>query len=57
MTDEMKKLYDELNELVKDMNKNKVLEKIDDIEMSQESLLKELDRTIEHFKRLEVEEK
>ena len=57
MTDEMKKLYDELNELVKDLNKNKVLEKIDDIEMSQESMLKELDRTIEHFKRLEVEEK
>ena len=53
----MKKLYDELNELVKDLNKDKVLEKLDDIDMSQESMLKELDRTIEHFKRLEVEEK
>ena len=57
MTDEMKKLYDELNDLVNQMNKDKVLEKIEDLDMSQENLLKELDRSIEHFKRLEVEKK
>ena len=57
MTDEMKKLYDELNELVNQMNKDKVLDKIEDIDLSQENLLKELDRTIEHFKRLEIEKK
>ena len=57
MTDEMKKLYDELNELVNQMNKDKVLDKIEDIDLSQENLMKELDRTIEHFKRLEIEKK
>lgn len=39
------------------MNKNDLLDKIDDVEMSQENLLKELDRSLEHFKRLEVENK
>ena len=57
MSDEMKKLYDELNELVKEMNKDKLLDKIDDIEFSQKDMIKDLDRTIEHFKRLEVEMK
>ena len=57
MSDEMKKLYDELNELVKDLNKDKVLDKIEDIDQSQENLIKDLDRAIEHFKRLEVEKK
>ena len=57
MSDEMKKLYDELNKMVEEMNKDKVLDKIEDIDLSQENLIKELDRTIEHFKRLEVEQK
>ncbi len=57
MSDEMKKLYDELNDLVKDLNKDKILDKIEDIDQSQENLIKDLDRAIEHFKRLEVEKK
>ena len=57
MSDEMKKLYDELSDLINEMNKNNVLEKMEDIDLSQENLIKELDRTIEHFKRLEIEKK
>ena len=57
MSDEMKKLYDELNKLVQEMNKDKVLEKMEDIEFSQDNMIKELDRAIEHFKKLAVQEK
>jgi hypothetical protein len=57
MSEEMKELYEEMNKLMNEMNKDALLEKIDDVEMSQESLLKELDRSLEHFKRLEVENK
>ena len=34
------------------MNKDKVLDQIEDIEFSQENMMKELDRAIEHFKKL-----
>ena len=57
MSDEMKKMYDELNKLVKEMNKDKVLDQIEDIEFSQENMMKELDRAIEHFKKLAMQEK
>tara|TARA_B100001287_G_scaffold6636_1_gene5087 strand:+ start:7248 stop:10430 length:3183 start_codon:yes stop_codon:yes gene_type:complete len=57
MSDEMKKLYDELNEILNDLNKEKILDKIEDINFSQENLIKELDRAIEHFKRIEIEKK
>ncbi|MDG2343194.1 MAG: hypothetical protein P8L23_01305 [Flavobacteriales bacterium] len=57
MSEEMKKLYEEMNKLMNEMNKDALLDKIDDVEMSQENLLKELDRSLEHFKRLEVENK
>ena len=55
MSDEMKKLLDELFELAQEMNKEKVLDKLDDIDFSQENMIKELDRTIEHFKKMEME--
>lgn len=55
MSDEMKKLLDELGQLAQEMNKEKVLDKLDDIDFSQENMLKELDRTIEHFKKIELE--
>jgi hypothetical protein len=57
MSDEMKKLYDELSKLSEQMNKDKVLKKLEDIDFSQEDMLKELDRTIEHFKKMEIEQK
>ena len=55
MSDEMIKLLDELSQLAQKMNKEKVLDKLDDIDFSQENMLKELDRTIEHFKKIELE--
>ena len=57
MSEEMKKLYEEMNRLMEEMNKDELLEKMEDVEMSQDNLLKELDRSLEHFKRLEVENK
>ena len=57
MSDEMKKLYDELSKLSEEMNKDKVLKKLEDIDFSQEDMLKELDRTIEHFKKMEIEQR
>ena len=57
MSDEMKKLYDELQKLLSEMNKDKLLEKLEDIEMSQEDLLKEMDRSLEQFKQLEMDQK
>ena len=39
------------------MNKEKVLEKLEDLDFSQDDMLKDLDRTIEHFKKLEIEQK
>jgi myosin heavy subunit len=57
MTDELKKLYEELQKLMEQMNKNDVQKKMDNVEMSQEELQKELDRSLELFKQLEVEQK
>ena len=55
--DEMKKLYDELSNLSKEMNKEDILEKLENIDFAQEDMLKELDRTIEHFKKMEIQQK
>jgi hypothetical protein len=57
MTDEMKKLYDELSKLSEEMNKDKILKKLEDVDFAQEDMLKELNRTIEHFKKMEIEQK
>lgn len=57
MTDEMKKMYEELQKMMEEMNKDKLLDKLDDIEMNNDDVLKELDRSLEQFKQLEFEEK
>ena len=57
MSDEMKKLYDELSKLSEEMNKDKILKKLEDVDFAQEDMLKELNRTIEHFKKMEIEQK
>lgn len=57
MTDEMKKLYEDLQKMMEEMNKDKLLNKLDEIEMNNEDVLKELDRSLEQFKQLEFEEK
>ncbi|MBG15238.1 MAG: hypothetical protein CL853_02675 [Crocinitomicaceae bacterium] len=57
MSDEMKKLYDELQKLMQDLNKEKILENIEQLELSQEDLLKEMDRSLEQFKQFEMDQK
>ena len=55
MTDEMKKLYEEIQKLMEELNKDQLQEKINDMEMNNDELEKELDRTLELFKQLELE--
>lgn len=57
MTDEMKKLYEELQKMMEEMNKDQLLNQLDKIEMTQEQIEKELDRSIEQFKQMEFETK
>lgn len=57
MTPEMKKLFDELNKMLDKLDKNKVQEKLDELKLSNKDMEKELDRTLEAFKQMEVEQK
>ncbi|MBI1183912.1 DUF4175 domain-containing protein [bacterium] len=56
MDEETKKLFDELQKLL-DENKNNVEEKLEELNMDNSELEKELDAALEHFKQLEVEQK
>jgi hypothetical protein len=57
MNDEMKALYKELEKMMEQMNKNQLLNQMEKIEMSQEQVAKELDRALEQFKQLQMDEK
>lgn len=57
MTPELKKLMDELEKLLGDLDKDKVQKMIDELKLSNKDLEKELDRSLEMFKRMEFEEK
>ncbi len=57
MTPEMKKLFDELNKLMNQMDKNQIQQKLDEMKLNTKDLEKELDRNLELFKQLEVEQK
>jgi hypothetical protein len=57
MTPEMKKLFDELDKLLDKLDKNKVQEKLEELKLSNKDMEKELDRTLEAFKQMEVEQK
>jgi hypothetical protein len=57
MTPEMKKLFDELNKLLDKLDKNQVQQKLEELKMSNKDIEKELDRTLEAFKQMEVEQK
>ena len=46
MSDEMKKLLDDLNKLAEEINKEKLLEKLEDLDFSQENMIKELNRLL-----------
>lgn len=55
MSDEMKEMYDEMQKLMEEMDKDKMSEVLDKMEMNNEELEEELDRTLEMFKKLEIE--
>ncbi len=57
MTDEMKKLFEEMEKLMQKMDKEKVQEQLDKMKLSNKDIQKELDRSLELFKQLEVEKK
>ncbi|MBC7695913.1 MAG: hypothetical protein H7141_10770 [Burkholderiales bacterium] len=57
MTPEMKKLFDELNKLMDKLDKNQVQQKLEELKLSNKDMEKELDRTLEAFKQMEVEQK
>ncbi len=57
MTPEMKKLFDELNKMLEKLDKNQVQEKLDELKLSNKDIEKELDRNLEAFKQLEVQQK
>lgn len=57
MTPEMKKLFDELNKLLDKLDKNQVQQKLEELKLSNKDMEKELDRALEAFKQMEVEQK
>ncbi|MFN0275129.1 MAG: DUF4175 family protein [Chitinophagales bacterium] len=57
LTEEMKKLYEEIQKLLDELNKEQSLEKMDEMNMNNEQLEKELDRMLELFKQMEMEQK
>ncbi|MGZ4054813.1 MAG: DUF4175 family protein [Bacteroidia bacterium] len=57
MTPELKQKYDELQKLMEKLDKDKVQEALDKIKLDNKDIMKELDRNLEIFKQLEVEQK
>jgi hypothetical protein len=57
MTPEMKKLFDELQKMMDKMDKNKVQETLEKLKLSDKDIEKELDRTLEQFKQMEIQQK
>lgn len=56
MDEEMKNLYEELEKMMDEFNEEKTREAIEEINLSNEELEKELDRTLEMFKQMEFDE-
>lgn len=57
MTPEMKEKYNELQKLLEKMDKNKVQEALEKMKLDNKDLMKELDRNLEVFKQMELEQK
>ncbi len=55
--EEFKEKYEEMNKLMDEMNKSDMLEKLEEMNLDNDQLEKELDRTLELFKQLELEKK
>jgi hypothetical protein len=57
MSEEMKELQRQVEELLEKLDKNMLEDQLKDMKLSQEDIEKELDRALELFKRMEVEQK
>lgn len=57
MTPEMKKLFDELQKAMNQLNKDQVQQKLEELKLNNKDIEKELDRNLELFKQLEVQQK
>lgn len=57
VTDEMKKKMEELQKMMDKLDKKQLQEKLEDMKMSNKDIEKELDRSLEIFKQLELEKK
>ncbi|HQW39594.1 MAG: DUF4175 domain-containing protein [Flavobacteriales bacterium] len=57
LSEEMKELYKQVQELMEKLDKDKLQEQLQDMKLGQEDIEKELDRALELFKRMEVEQK
>lgn len=57
MDDELKKLIEQLKEMMKNMDKSKLNEMTQELKIQTEDINKELDRTLELLKKMDVEEK
>jgi len=57
MTPEMKKMFEELQKMLEKLDKNKVQETLEKMELSNKDIEKELDRTLEQFKEMETQQK
>ncbi len=57
LSEEMKELYRKVQELMEKLDKDELQEQMKDMKMGQEDIEKELDRALELFKQLEVEQK
>jgi hypothetical protein len=54
---ELQKMMEELQKMMEELNKDELQEQLEKMDMSNEDLEKELDRALEQFKQLEVEQK
>ena len=57
LSEEMKELYRQVQELMEKLDKEQIQEQLEDMKLGQEDVEKELDRALEMFKRMEVEQK
>ncbi len=57
MTPELKEKYEELQKLLEKMDKEKVQDALDKMKLDNKDIMKELDRNMELFKKMELEQK
>lgn len=57
MDEELMELFEELSKLMEEMQKDELVEKLEEIEQNTETMEEELDRTLELFKNMELDQK